>query len=216
MIKAVLFDNDGTIVDTEAMILAGMRYAMEKVTGKDLSDKALMCNVGKPLVVQMEILDPENSEALVVAYREYNHLYHDRDVKTFDGMPEALRELKTLGYKMGVVTSKMHFLTVRGLELLEIDEYFDFVIGTDDVPNGESKPHPTPLLMAAERLGLKPSECVYVGDSPYDIQAANAAKMPSLAVYWGVFTEDEIKASSKVDYEAQEIQELVKVVQSIG
>ena len=186
-IQGVLFDNDGTLVDTYDLLLESFRYATRTVLGRDVPEADLMRGVGKPLATQMFDFtdDPAVAEELLSTYRAYNHEIHDQKISVFAGVPEMLAELKAAGLALGVVTSKLHWLCERGLEVCGVLEYFDFIIGPDDWP--EHKPAPGPILRGCELMGLAPAACAYVGDSPYDMQAANAAGVLSVAAVWGMF-----------------------------
>lgn len=193
-IKAVIFDNDGTLVDTYDLILESFKYATKKVLGHVPSDEKLMAKVGQPLVAQMKDFtdDAALQEELLRAYREYNIPHHETDIGVFPGIPELLAGLKSAGYKMGVVTSKRSGLASRGLEIFDILQFFDFVIGCDECP--QHKPDPAPVVMGVEELGLEPSQCIYVGDSPFDMQAANGAGCVSAAALWGMFSKEAMEA----------------------
>jgi pyrophosphatase PpaX len=186
-IRGILFDNDGTLVDTHDLILDSMRYGTRAVLGRVIPDEQLMAKVGIPLAEQMlEFADSlEQRDELLRVYREYNHAQHDAAVKLFPGVAEGLAALQGAGFKMGVVTSKKHWLAQRGLEITGAWPYFAGLIAPDDCP--ESKPHPGPILAGARMLGLPPEECMYVGDAPFDIAAGNAAGCLTAAAEWGMF-----------------------------
>lgn len=195
-IRAVLFDNDGTLVDTHDLLLASFRHATTEVLGAPLPDDVLMAKVGQPLAVQMRDFsdDPAVQEALLASYRAYNHEKHDAAVRLFPGVVEGLERLKEAGYAMGVVTSKMSPLAKHGLEVLGIAEYFDCLVGADTCD--EHKPHPGPVRLGARLLGFEPEHCVYVGDSPFDMQAGGGAGCRTAAVLWGMFEEERLRAES--------------------
>ena len=199
-LKGIMFDNDGTIVDTYNLILLSMRHATESVLGQQFDDEELMALVGTPLETQMAHF-ANGDEALRVeltrVYRAHNHAHHDEMVSLYDGVAEGLAKLKANGLPLGVVTSKRHGLAQRGLEIVGVWQYFDFLVGTDDCET--SKPDPGPVLLGAQRLGLDPRDCMYVGDSPFDIKAGNAAGCTTLAALWGMFGEDEL-AKEMPDY----------------
>lgn len=186
-ICGILFDNDGTLVDTHDLILASMRHATRAVLGREIPDEQLMAKVGIPLAQQMlDFADGlEQRDELLRVYRAYNHEQHDAVVRLFPGVLDGLRQLRQAGFKLGVVTSKMHWLAQRGLEITGAWPYLDFLIGPDDCPH--SKPHPEPILAGVEAMGLQPGECLYLGDAPFDIQAGNAAGCTSVAALWGMF-----------------------------
>ena len=195
-VKAVLFDLDGTLLDTYQLILDSMRYTIRTELGLEYSDEQLMAKVGQPLAVQMTDFapDPRVADVLVETYREHNETLHDKVVRAFDGIPEVLAALKGVGLALGVVTSKRHELAQRGLDITGLSQYLDFVVGPDDWP--EFKPAPGSVLYGCRLAGCDPRECVYVGDSPFDIQAGNGAGCFTIAALWGMFPEETLCAQT--------------------
>lgn len=195
MLRAALFDFDGTLVDTTEMIYQGMLHATGEVLGREIPRETLMAGVGQPLPRQMEVLDAEKAELLLESYRAHHEENHDALIREFPGVPEALARLRAAGVKIGVVTSKRRAsveMAVRRFPFLE--EVVDHFVAMEETT--EHKPHPAPLLKGLEDLGGVPKEeAVYVGDSPYDVQAAKAAGMTSVAVSWGAFAEDTLRAA---------------------
>lgn len=187
-IKGLLFDADGTLMDTHDIILTSMRHTVNDRYGSSRTDAELMAGVGTLLLDQMLHFasgDAAKAEAMVADYREHNDAIHDAGVRAFPGVRDALQRLHDAGYAMGVVTSKRHKMAERGLELCGILPFFAFVIGSDDWP--EHKPHPGPILHGCDLLQLPAQACAYIGDSPYDIQAGNAAGCTTYAALWGMF-----------------------------
>lgn len=186
-----LFDLDGTVLDTYAPILGSMRYATKTVFGEALPDSKLVSMVGQPLVTQMQAFaaergcGPEVADELTRVYREYNERDLDEKSFPFPGIPEAIASLKNAGFTVGVVTSKRAALATKSLKAHGLFDAFACVNGAED--STAHKPDPDPLLTAAKKLGVSPDRCVYVGDSPYDLQAAHTANMPSVGVTWGKF-----------------------------
>lgn len=208
----ILFDLDGTLLDTHDMILVSMRYTINEVEGKDCSDEELMARVGTPLLDQMLHFtagDKARAEELVDIYRAYNDAIHDENIRAFPGTKEALETLTKAGCRMGVVTSKRHWLAERGLKICELDSFFEFLVGSDDWP--EHKPAPGPILHGCELLGIDPTRCTYIGDSPFDIQAANAAGCRSVAALWGMFSPEEL-AACHPDMTCTSLQEFVQTL----
>ena len=188
-ICAVLYDNDGTLVDTRDLILSSMRHATRTLLGCELPDELLMAKVGIPLADQMLDFsggDFELRDELLRVYREHNHAHHDAAVKAFEGVVEGVRILSEAGIAQGVVTSKRAQLATRGLEITGIWPFMECLIGPDECAN--AKPAPDPILLGAKTLSVDVSQCVYLGDSPFDIQAANAAGVTSAAALWGMFS----------------------------
>lgn len=186
-IDCLLFDCDGTLIDTYDIILKAMRYTVNGVLEQDRSDEELMRGVGTPLEDQMRVFlnDESRVDEIVATYRAYNDSIHDEGVSIFPGVKEGLGALKDAGYRMGVVTSKRHWLANRGLEICGIRDYFEVLIGSDDFP--VHKPKPGPILEACRRMDVDPARCAYIGDSPYDIKAGNAAGCITFAALWGMF-----------------------------
>lgn len=186
-IKAVLFDNDGTLADTFDAIQQSMHVAMKQVLGHDIPDVELLHMVGRPLLEQMEHFAerPDQVDPLVQVYRAHNEKDLFERSPAFPGLMDALQDLQEMGYRLGVVSSKRQHLVRGGLEASGLAPFFELINGIEQ--SSKHKPEPDPLLDAARMMDLYPYECVYVGDSPYDIQAAHAAGMDSIAVSWGKF-----------------------------
>lgn len=184
-VECVLFDLDGTLLDTVELIRESMRYTTATVLGAPLPDDVLMRNVGVPLATQMREFSPEHAEELIAVYREHNLRMHDVMVREYEGVDDTLERLVKMGMRLGVVTSKSHAMAVRGLQRFDLERFFDVVIAVEDVER--HKPHPLPVLTGVERLGMHPAKCVYVGDSPHDMAAARDAGVIAVAALWGAF-----------------------------
>ena len=195
MLGAALFDFDGTLVDTTDLIYQSMRHATGEVLGREISRDVLMANVGQPLPRQMELLSAEHAEALLDSYRLHNEENHDALIREFPGVEESLARLKTAGVRVGVVTSKRRFSVDMALKKFPgLGDVVDQWVTMEDTT--EHKPRPEPLLKGLELLGNVPREqAAYVGDSPFDVTAAKAAGVESVAVSWGAFSEDALRAA---------------------
>jgi pyrophosphatase PpaX len=179
----VLFDLDGTVVDSGAIILASMRHATREVLGRDFDDAELMQAVGGPgLEAQMAVFAPERVDELVRVYRAHNEPLHD-ELEACAGMEDVLVRLHADGRRLGVVTAKRRSTVELAFASVPIAHLFETVVGGDETE--KHKPDPEPLLLAARRMGVPPADCAYVGDSPFDIRAAKAAEMYAVAVTWG-------------------------------
>ena len=195
MLGAALFDFDGTLVDTTDLIYQSMRHATGEVLGREISRDVLMANVGQPLPRQMELLSAEHAEALLDSYRLHNEANHDALIREFPGVEESLARLKAAGVRVGVVTSKRRFSVDMALKNFPgLGDVVDQWVTMEDTT--EHKPRPEPLLKGLEMLGNVPREqAAYVGDSPFDVAAAKAAGVESVAVSWGAFSEDALRAA---------------------
>jgi pyrophosphatase PpaX len=112
-------------------------------------------------------------------------------LRIYEGMRELLVELERAGVRLGLVTSKSRATTEMAFRLTGVDAHFSAIVCAEDTER--NKPYPDPLLLALEILGATAGEAVYVGDSPYDLRAANAAGMRSVGVTWGVFGEEALR-----------------------
>ena len=182
-LSVVLFDLDGTVIDSGGIILASMRHAATTVLGRDFSDEQLMAAVGGPgLEHQMRALDPGRVDELVTVYRVHNEAIHDT-LQPCPGMESALTRLKEEGRTLGIVTAKRRITVELAFEHVPFAHLFDVVVGGDETER--HKPDPEPVLLALERLGVGAEGAAYVGDSPFDIAAGKAAGVYSVGVTWG-------------------------------
>ena len=179
----VLFDLDGTIVDSGWMILASFRHATRTVLGREIADEVLMARVGSGhLADQMADFDAEKAEELAHAYREFYAPLHS-ELKAFPGMIDLLRTLDGEGRQLGVVSAKRGDIVQLAFDALGFGEVMDVVVGSDEAPRG--KPHPDQILVALDRLGADSDDTAYVGDAPFDVAAAKAAGVHAIGVTWG-------------------------------
>jgi len=179
----VLFDLDGTIVDSGWMILASYRHATQTVLGREYPDEVLMARVGAGhLEEQMREFDAEKATELARAYREFYAPLHS-ELQAFPGMLDLLERLDGEGRKLGVVSAKRHDIVQLAFDVLGFGERMDVVVGSDEAPRG--KPYPDQILVALERLAADPDGTAYVGDAPFDVAAAKAAGVHAIGVTWG-------------------------------
>ena len=206
--RVVLFDLDGTLIDSGAIILASMRHAAETVLARRIPDEELMAAVGGPgLVAQMRAIDAEHADELVRVYREHNEPLHE-ELQACEGVLDLLPELKRRGARLGIVTAKRVATVQLAVDVIpELERYFDVVVGAEDTQR--HKPHPDPILEALRRLGVEPGEAAYVGDSPFDVQAAKAAGVRAVAVTWGRIHDEDRLAREEPDVIVHTAEELL-------
>ncbi len=191
-VQAVLFDLDGTLVDSIELIVAAAMNAFASRPGPSPTEAQIRATIGRPLTTTFGpwLVDDDDLPFLVSKYREYQLEHHDRLTSAYDGIVEAVAGLHAAGCAMAVVTSKVGFMAERALVHVGLAQYMRFVVASDSTT--KHKPDPEPVLLALEKLGCGPSEAVLVGDSPYDIQAGVAAGVRSIGVAWGAFTAESL------------------------
>ncbi len=186
----VLFDLDGTLIDSGPIILASMRHASVTVLGREPDEELVRAAIGGPgLIAQMRDLDPDRVDELVEVYRAHNEPLHD-SLEAFPDVLELLSRLKDESHRLGIVTAKRLRTVALALDRFPVlRETTEVVIGAEDTER--HKPDPAPILEALRRLGADQEEAAYVGDSPFDIRAAKAAGVLAVAVGWGGIHPDE-------------------------
>jgi pyrophosphatase PpaX len=179
----VLFDFDGTIVDSGAIILASFRHATREVLEEEVPDLQVRAMLGGAgLHEQMAAIAPDRVDELVAAYRRHNAPLH-AELACCAGMLDVLDRLHAEGRRLGIVTAKRHETVELAFARLPLRDYFEVIVGADDTEL--HKPHPEPILFALRKLGADPADAAYVGDSPFDVAAARAAGVHAIGVTWG-------------------------------
>ncbi len=203
----VLFDFDGTVIDSGSIILASMRHATLTVLGREFEDEVLMAAVGGAgLNEQMRLLDESRVDELVRVYRAHNEPLHS-ELVCCAGMEDVLAALKQEGRTLGIVTAKRRQTVALAFEHVPIEHLFDVIVGSDDTER--HKPSPDPILHALRELGADPDETAYVGDSPFDVRAAKAARVHAIAVTWGGIHSHERLAEEEPDAVVHSAEELL-------
>lgn len=212
MIKGVLFDLDGTLIDSAPSIFRCFDEAFEIVFPHVTLTEADRISFFGPTLVNTFTKytdDLQIVDQAVEVYIKCSHREHDENlILAFPNAKETLKELQQQGYKIGVVTSKRNLMARRGLKNNKLLKYVDVVVGFDNVTN--HKPNPESLLKASELLNLKPEELVYVGDHVNDVFAAKACNMKSVAVEFSYFI-DKIKMHNP-DYIIKDLLEILEIV----
>lgn len=176
--------------------MQSMEYAFADFTGPRPTRADWLLGLGIPLREQLVRVarSPEELDWMIARYRLYQGEHHDRMTAAFPGVPETLATLANAGHRLGLVTSKFHAGAMRALTHVAIAPYFGAVIGCDSVTRG--KPHPEPVYKALEELTSVPERALFVGDSPHDIAAGNAAGVATVAVSWGPFSRAQLEAAN--------------------
>jgi len=211
MLQTVLFDLDGTLIDSVQLILDSYRHTLATHGLPPRTDEQWLRGVGTPLAAQFAEWgqDPEMMQALISTYREYNLANHDRAVREFPGVVEVVREIRRRGLRTGLVTSKARLGALRGLRVVGLDEMMDVLVCADEVTN--AKPHPEPVEKAVQLLGADPGTTVYVGDSLHDLRSGRAAGVRTAAVLWGPFSRSHLEPGAP-DFWLEQPKDLLTVL----
>jgi len=181
-IDTILFDLDGTLIDTNYLIINSFLHTLDRYYPNKYTRDDVLPFMGPTLAETFGSISPENMDEMIRTYRAFNLANHDMLVKEFTGVFETVRTLKESGYKIGIVTTKMHDVVLKGMKLAKLDQFFDVVVALDHVSN--AKPDPEPILLALEQLGSKPETAIMVGDNYHDILAGQNAGTKTAGVAW--------------------------------
>lgn len=218
-IQAILFDLDGTLVDTTDLILRCFSHSWQTVCGFEHSRDALIATFGIPLSEAMWRLSREPNitemvvneamiERLLLEYRSFNVAHHDRLAQPFNDACQVIEELRARGYLIGVVTSKGRELATRGLKLCSLNELIDATIFLEDT--SIHKPNPEPVLAALKKLNVPADRAAYVGDSCHDMIAGRRAGVQTVAALWGPYPRAELEREQP-DHMAESINSLLEI-----
>ena len=214
MIKACIFDLDGTLADTLESMAYVANAIMQKYGLKTLptDNFRYYSGEGADMLMQRALKDAGDKE--LIHYEEGRRLYREMfaadpmyKVVPYEGMPETLKELKKRGIRLAVCSNKPHPAAVKVIAQLYGDD-FDMVLGQSDAIR--RKPAPDGLLMIAGKFGVRPEECMYVGDTSTDMKTGKAAEMFTVGALWGFRDREELNANG-ADLVAEHPTDLVKI-----
>jgi pyrophosphatase PpaX len=190
----VLFDLDGTLLDTVPFIAESHQHAWMKHTGHRGDPARILSTIGRPIEFAFDDAAPELRQAMGESYLAHNLAHNDASIGIFLGVPRLLDGLAGIGAKTGIVTSKRRAITMHCLSLFSLAERFDLVVGKEDTVR--HKPFPDPLRFAMARMGVgDPARVLYVGDSIHDLKSAQNAGMPCALVGWTRMDRSELDAA---------------------
>lgn len=208
-ITTLLFDFDGTLLNTNELIIQTFSTVLDKHFPNSYGREDILDFIGPSLDQTFDIIAPSRSEELINEYRELNRKLHDDMVTGYDGVEETLHILKKRGIKLAIVSTKRKETILHGLRLMGVSELFDAVIGLDDVEN--PKPDPEPILKALKELASSASESLMIGDNSHDIEGGKNAGVRTAGVAWSVKGE-EFLASLNPDYMLQHMSDLLELL----
>lgn len=183
---AVVFDLDGTIVDTVPLIVASYQHTFRTFYGREEDEARIRSWIGQPLLRAFQQVDPERAESMVETYLQWNDEHTEEMICPFEGAAEILRDLRAAGVWVGAATSKRRGQAERAVAFTGLEGLVDLTVTFEDTV--VHKPDPAPIALACERIGADPDQAVYVGDAAVDVLAGRAAGLDTVAVTWGAGT----------------------------
>jgi pyrophosphatase PpaX len=211
VINTVLFDLDGTIIDTNELIINSFLHVMEGWNhASPWTREQIIPHMGGTLEQQMRTFSgQEEVSEYVKGYRAYNDIHHEAMVRPFPHVIEVVEALDQAGIIMGVVTTKIRPSTLKVLERFDLLKYMKSIVTVTDVTH--PKPHAEPVQKAMAQLGSNPAHTLMVGDSPVDIQSAQNAGALSAGVAWSLKGE-QVLNGYKPDYILHDMRDLLDIV----
>jgi len=211
-INTILFDFDGTVMDTNDVILQSWQHTFRTFEGKERPEEEIVKTFGEPLFITMgKVLPQIKVEDGVAIYRGYHYDNFQDLIEVFPGIIALLRSLKEKGYKLGLVTSRLLETTRLGLEKYEMEKYFDAIVTFEDTD--KHKPDPDPVNVALSKLDSKPDETIMLGDSMFDILCARNAGVKSVLVGWALAVCEEDKCGPDApDYVIENAEDLFEIL----
>jgi pyrophosphatase PpaX len=189
----ILFDLDGTLIDSIDLLLQSMRHAFAERPEVRPTTGEWVAGIGTPLVEQFRphAATDADLDHLVGRYRSYQVAHHDQLTRCYAGVVDVVRRLAARGHPLGVVTSKGNDLANRSIAHVGLAPYFRTVVGIECT--ARHKPDPEPVRFALAQLEARAEGAFFVGDSPHDIAAGNAAGVSTVAALWGAFSRDALE-----------------------
>lgn len=213
-IKGILFDFDGTLANTTELIIASFKNTISHFLHREASVEEITQYFGLPLRECLAHYDANRVEEMVDYYREYNNHMHDSMIKSYPDVEKTLRLLKQAGIKFAIVTSKKSPMALRGLRCLQLDKYFECIIGCEKCL--KSKPDPEPMFRGLQALGLTGKDCLCVGDSPFDLLSGQAVGCQTVKVGWSEVPEQTFANLITPDYTIANMLDLLDIIKSIN
>ena len=215
-LRAILFDVDGTLIDTVHLIVRALDYTYRKHLGIALPHEEIRRLIGLPLHVQMHYLDDKLSHPVDHAQMEQDerayYEAHRHQERVIPEMLEAVRCAKQRGYRTALVTSKNQREYAVSRPQLQLDDWIDAIVTADDTEC--HKPHPDPVFKALERLEVAPESAIYIGDTVYDITCGRSAGTLVASVAWGAHLPEDLRAAQP-DYFFEQPNDALEWIQSL-
>lgn len=215
-VDTVLFDFDGTVMDTTEVIVNSWQHTFKVIEGRERPLTEIYPTFGEPLPITMEKFFPEHPvEESINIYRSYHYDNFGELIKVFPGMEQLLIDLQNDGYNLALVTSRLLGTTMQGLDAYDLKKYFDTVLTCEDTD--KHKPDPAPINITLDRLGKKPDNAIMIGDTMFDILCAKNAGVKSVLVDWAVaVNEEERTGANAPDFIIKDPLEVIDILDKLN
>lgn len=210
--KALLFDFDGTLLNTNELIIRTFMHVLNDRFPGQYTREDCIKFIGPSLDETFQQITPNEVDEMVAKYREWNIAHHDEYVTEFDGVNSTLQQLKEQGIKLAIVSTKKRNTIEMGLRVMKAEHLFEFYIGLDDVTN--TKPDPEPVLLALKKLGVSKEHAMMIGDNYHDILAGKNAGIKTAAVAWSLKGEEYLRQFNP-DYMLYHMSDLLEIVKEL-
>lgn len=207
--KALLFDFDGTLLNTNTLIIETFRHVFEEYAPGKYSDEQFLTFIGPSLEQTFKTECPECAEDMVQQYRTWNQLHHDELVSEYPNVKLTLEQLHAQGIALAIVTTKRRVTLERGLQLMGVRHLFNVLITLDDVEH--PKPHAEPIEKALMALQLSKDDVLMIGDNSHDIEGGKNAGVKTAGVAWSIKGASYLE-SLQPDYMLQDMQDLLHII----
>lgn len=209
-ITTLLFDLDGTLINTNELIVASFLDTLNRYYPDRYKREDVIAFNGPPLYETFHSIDPERVEEMVKHYRKHNLEHHDLLVTEFDEVYDTLKTLKESGYKLAIVSTKISDVVKKGLQLTKLDEFFEVIIALDHVE--KAKPDPEPVQKALALLGSSPEESIMIGDNYHDILSGQNAGTKTAGVAWSAKGREHLEQYNP-DYILEKMSDLITILE---
>lgn len=217
MIEAVIFDFDGTLMNTNKIVMESWQHTYRELTGSEGDREEILKTFGEPLEESMKAAFPQvPSEVSVGVYRDFHRDYFLDMIELFPGVEDMLERVRSLGYKTALATSRLRKTTYQGLDKYDAEKFFDVIVTVEDVDR--HKPDPESILVTAGRLGVSPENALMVGDTRFDILCGRNAGSPTVLVGWSEAMSadsEEIPEDEKPDYIIERPADLITLLEKL-
>jgi len=208
-ITTLLFDLDGTLINTNELIIASFMHTLEKFYPGKYQREHVIPFMGPTLTESFSTVDANRVDELITEYRRFNVEMHDEFVEEYETVYETIETLHNQGYKIGIVTTKARNVVEMGLSYSRLKQFFDVVVTIDDVQN--AKPHPEPIQLALKKLNATPEETIMVGDNYHDIEGGKNAGTKTAGVEWSLKGKEFLE-SYHPDYMLEKMSDILTII----